>query len=531
MLLTLLTAGLVGALALSLLKRHVEQQEVDYLTANANAAARQASSLMWPRPHQAELQQLAQTSAFLGNVRVRILDTRQRVLADSGVRTGPDTFLWIITPDQLEDSSSDEDTPFIMSLLLGRRPYAQELKNQLLSAQLPEGTKYMVVQRDDGPWGRRFIFEAAQASDTPQDELASAQAPRSERTISVPIGDPDNTIGYVELSGAPNFGAATFDAATQAILLAALSASLVAGLVALFIGRGLTAPINSLALAASRMSSGDLSARAPIMSDDESGQLAHQFNHMAERLQASFAEVAAERDTLRRFIADASHELRTPITALKTFNELLQTGAGDDGAARAEFLAESQTQIERLEWITRNLLDLSRLDAGVANLDLNEHDAGEILQAASAAFKPYAQSRDVTLSLQLPEPSVPLRCDRARIEIAISNLIDNALKFTTPGGHVSAGASATGTSTTSAVQLWVQDDGRGISDSDLPHIFERFYRGKDTAGARGSGLGLALVKSVVHAHGGQVYVQSELGKGSRFVIELPVSSVMKTKPA
>ncbi|MER3514529.1 MAG: two-component sensor histidine kinase, partial [Chloroflexota bacterium] len=110
--------------------------------------------------------------------------------------------------------------------------------------------------------------------------------------------------------------------------------------------------------------SGDLSTRAPVHGEDEIGQLARQFNQMAAHLEASFAQLSAERDALRRFIADASHELRTPITALQNFLDLVQGPAAEDPAARSEFLAESQKQVSRLEWITQNLLDLSRLEAG-----------------------------------------------------------------------------------------------------------------------------------------------------------------------
>src|SRR5690606_28737522 len=136
------------------------------------------------------------------------------------------------------------------------------------------------------------------------------------------------------------------------------------------VSRGLTAPIQQLAHTAGRMQAGDLTARAPVHSQDELGALARQFNRMADQLQSSFGALQQERETLRRFVADASHELRTPMTALRTFTELLQGNAGNDAASRAEFLQESQAQLARLEWITRNLLDLSRLDAGVADLEM-----------------------------------------------------------------------------------------------------------------------------------------------------------------
>jgi signal transduction histidine kinase len=239
---------------------------------------------------------------------------------------------------------------------------------------------------------------------------------------------------------------------------------------------------------------------------------------MAGRLEASFAELAAERDSLRRFIADASHELRTPITALRSFNELLQGAAADDAAARAEFLAESQLQLARLEWITQNLLDLSRLEARLVALDVARNDVEDLVRAAVAAFRTLARDKEIALSIQeLPSP-LEVDCDRARIELALSNLLDNALKFTPAGGEVAVGAERVG----DAVRLWVQDTGVGIDAADLPHVFERFYRGKNGR-EHGSGLGLAIVQSVVQAHGGQVSVESTPGSGSRFAIELPVS--------
>jgi len=254
--------------------------------------------------------------------------------------------------------------------------------------------------------------------------------------IAVLIGEKDDPLGYVEISSGPDFGAEAVRTTRDAFLLAAGGAMLMAVVVGLLVGRGLSAPLRQLTAVAGQMSSSDLSTRAPVRGKDEIGQLAGQFNLMAERLEASFAALAAERDVLRRFIADASHELRTPITALKNFNDLLQGAAADDPAARAEFLAESQVQLHRLEWITRNLLDLSRLDAGLVALDLANHDVGELIESAASAFKPLAQEKGVAFSVRSPMSSLELRCDRARIELALSNLLDNAFKFTPAGGQV-----------------------------------------------------------------------------------------------
>ncbi|HUX77394.1 MAG TPA: HAMP domain-containing sensor histidine kinase [Anaerolineae bacterium] len=529
-LLTLLTVSLVGVLALSLIKRYVAQQERDYLTANADAVARQALPLMQPVVRRADLHELARTASFLGNVQVKILDDRRRVVADSGQPTEVNEFVWIVTPVEVNVQLPDGFPHASIMVLPGGHLSAVPIPGAepfAIFEQLPPETEYIVVHRTERPWGSRFVFGARQrlevmpalpTADAPtlRKTLGGQAHPRSELVVTVPAGEIDRPAGYVELSKGPDFGAEALATARRAFLLAAGGTTLLAVVVGLLVSRGLTAPLRSLTGAAGQMSSGDLSIRAPARGRDEIGQLARQFNQMAERLEASFAELAAERDSLRRFIADASHELRTPVTALKNFNELLQGAAADDPAARAEFLAESQIQLDRLEWITHNLLDLSRLEAGLIALDVTSHDAGELIRASAATFKTLAHEKHVMLSVTEPPSPVQVRCDRARIELALSNLLENGLKFTPAGGQVEIGAEQAH----QGVRLWVQDSGPGIAPADQPRIFERFYRGRGRD-VEGTGLGLAIVRSIVQAHGGHVTVESQPGAGSRFVIELP----------
>jgi len=323
-------------------------------------------------------------------------------------------------------------------------------------------------------------------------------------------------VAYVEVSGAANFSSQAVSTAQTAFLWAALISALLAAIVGLLVSRRLTTPLAGLSTAATQMSAGDLSVRAPVSSRDEFGQLAGQFNRMAVGLETTFKQLSEERDALRRFVADASHELRTPITALQTFTDLLQGSAADDPQARAEFLAESQKQLARLEWITRNLLDLSRLEAGIESLDLAKNDAAELTRSVGATFDPLAKEKGIELCVFLPAEPVEVRCDRSRIEMALSNLLQNALKFTPEGGQVELRCEAED----GLVRWSVQDNGMGITAEDLPHIFERFFRGANP-GVEGSGLGLAIVKSIALAHGGKVSAESEPGQGSRFTIELP----------
>lgn len=527
-LLTLLSVSLVGVLTLSLVRSHIGQQETEHLTANAQSIARQALPLMQPVIQRTDLTELVRTASFIVNARVRVLDNQRRVLADSGRGSNVDQFMWIAPATRLRldrDSPIFPSGPVIMALPASDRLLVPGRVGDQFT--VPADVEVRVVRRIEGPWGSRIIFLTLPYSESSLIPLAGVEGiqeapgneepPRSKRVAVAPIGPPDHPLGYVELSSSLDFGGETLATTSRALLFAAGGATLLAAIIGLLVSRGLTAPLRSLAAVASQMSGSDLSARAPVRGKDEIGQLARQFNQMADRLETSFAELAAERDALRRFIADASHELRTPITALRTFNELLQGAAGDEPATRAEFLAESQAQLSRLEWITHNLLDLSRLDARLAYLEVTDHALEELVETAVGAFKSLAQEKGVHLSIQQPIPPLRLRCDRARIESALCNLLDNALKFTPAGGHVEIGAEQAGVS----VHLWVGDDGPGIDPDEQPHIFERFYQGQ-ASHAGGSGLGLAIVQSVVQAHGGRVWVESQPGEGSRFVIELPL---------
>lgn len=526
-LLTLLAVSLMGVLAVSLVSRYATQREMDYLTANAEAIARQAWPLMQPVMREPRLHELAHTSAFLGNVQVRILDPHGQVLADSGARTGANEFVWIGPSVKIDIEPRDQ-------LLEGSIVILPRISTPVVGGErlgtfngLPDGTEFTVVRRIESLWGSRFLFgtrvgweligtPAAHSDNPPTSPSPEETTRRSNRAIVTYIGDEGDPSGYVELSHSPDFAAEALSTTRRAVFLAGSAATILAAIVGLLVSRGLTAPLQSLTAAASQMSSADLSTRAQVHGTDEIGQLARQFNQMAERLESSFTELATERDALRRFTADASHELRTPVTALKTFNELLQGSAGDSPALRAEFLAESQAQLERLEWITQNLLDLSRLDAGLTALDGDDHDAGELVEAVAAAFRALAHEQAITIVAKQPASPIHVHCDRRWIELALSNLLDNALKFTPTGGTVELGAELGGDS----VCLWVRDTGPGIDPADLPRIFERFYRGSDRR-LEGSGLGLAIVQSIAYAHGGHVSVESQPGAGSWFVIELP----------
>jgi signal transduction histidine kinase len=305
-----------------------------------------------------------------------------------------------------------------------------------------------------------------------------------------------------------------------AIALFALGLSVV---VSAAMARRFTTPLRRLTEASRGLAEGDLSRRVPASQvragSSELAELAVQFNAMADRLEESVEIIRRDRDRSRDFLADVSHELRTPLAALRTFNELLREGADADPAARAEFIESSGQQIERLDWLAQNLLELSKLDSGLVLLDLRPDDLRAAVESAVEQSSSAARKRGVALALNLPSAPVRLRHDPQRIGQVVANLVANAVKFTGRGGSVSIDVAAT----PDGARIDVADTGVGIDSSELPHIFDRFYRGSRANEARGSGsgLGLAIVRSIVDMHGGAIVVESRVGAGSRFSVTLP----------
>ncbi len=525
-LLTVLTVSVVGALALWLIRSNLAQREVELLMTNAQAVARQATRSIHPTSDLYSLQQLADMAAFLGNAQVRILDASGNLIVDSGPRGAADRLMWIAPPRRRSDAAGRTGQLWIIAGLFSRNMTYPDLEARLLEelgmGSASPSTRVLVIERMPSPYGNQLVFSELRQQTGPPPIQQEEPLPPAATRVRVPIEMDNLIIGYVELASASAFNHETLATAQRAFMLAALGATTLAVLAGLWVSRSLSAPLLDLTAVATRMAQGDLSARAPVRTTGRTGneieQLSGRFNDMASRLEASFEALSAERDALRRFVANASHELRTPITALKMTNELLQGPAGDDPTTRREFLAQNAAQLDRLEWITRNLLDLSRLDAGIVQLDLAEHDVGDILAGVVNLFTPSAEQRGIALRVHNPSSPLSVVCDRARVEIALSNLIENALKFTLAGGCVDVSAEAA----EGKVRLLVRDTGIGVAEEDRARIFERFYRGKNHR-TDGSGLGLAIVESIAQVHGGRAFVESTPGVGSLFGIELPAN--------
>jgi two-component system sensor histidine kinase BaeS len=298
------------------------------------------------------------------------------------------------------------------------------------------------------------------------------------------------------------------DAILRAVGAGALLAVLLAAAAALIVSRRTTRPLTALAAAAAAVERGDPDAASLLRpGPGELGQVSASFAQMATTLKRE--------DELRRaMVADTAHELRTPVTILRGGTEELLDGLAEPTPAK---LTSLHDEVLRLERLIEDLSALAAAQAAALTLDRAPTDLGKIAARAAAELQPLFEDADVGLSADT-QP-VPLRADAGRITQIVTNLLTNAAKFTPPGGQVTLTTCPGGT----AARLTVTDTGPGIPETDMPHIFERFWRGSAAAGRAGSGIGLAVAAELAAAHGGTLTATSPPAGGTTFTLTLPAA--------
>ncbi len=296
----------------------------------------------------------------------------------------------------------------------------------------------------------------------------------------------------------------------RSVLFGALVAGIAAVIVTLFISGRILRPVGQLTQAAEKMADGDLSVRVPVESEDELGQLALAFNSMAGSLE--------EQEQLRRnMVGDVAHELRTPLTNLRGYLEAVRDGLIPPDTALVDNLYEETMLLNRL---VADLHELAQAEAGQLTLVRTPASLADVVEQAVEILRPQAAAKDVALTVDVPRALPDVDIDRERIGQVLRNLMNNALAHTPPSGAIGVDAALEGGS----VWVSVHDTGEGIAPEDLPHVFDRFYRA-DRSRARhtgGYGLGLAIVRQLVIAHGGTITVESTPGQGSTFRFSVPV---------
>jgi histidine kinase len=300
----------------------------------------------------------------------------------------------------------------------------------------------------------------------------------------------------------------------EALLLALLAAGLAAVLVSLLLSRGVTAPVRVLTAASRRIADGHYNERVRGTGADELGLLAQSFNQMAEKLE----QVESMR---RQLIGDVSHELRTPLTAIKGSMEGLIDGVLP---ATPETYQQIHQEADRLSRLVDDLQELSRVEAGAYALDIRPVTVASLVQSSLKPLAAQARAKRIGLQTEIPADLPSVQADPDRIAQVLTNLVGNALQYTSEGGRVSVSAAARA----GEMHISVADTGIGIPAEHLGQLFTRFYRvdkSRSRQSGGGSGIGLTIARHLVEAHGGRIWVESEgEGKGSTFTFSLKISA-------
>ena len=289
-------------------------------------------------------------------------------------------------------------------------------------------------------------------------------------------------------------------------LLTLAAVLLVGAPVGWFLARRALRPVEILTRTAAEISEGALSRRVPVVAaEDELGLLARTFNIMLDRIQALITAMREMTDNL-------AHDLRSPLARIRANSEMALTS----GESQSALIASTIEECDRLMDMIDTTLDIAEAESGAARLKLDEVNLAALTLDACDMYRPAAEDRHIQLSAQVPERCV-LRADRHRVQRILANLIDNAIKYTPKDGRIDVKLRED----ESRILLEIRDTGTGIPETDLPRIFQRFYRGDQSRAGNGTGLGLSLALAFARAHGGDIVAQSAPGRGSTFTLMLP----------
>jgi len=337
--------------------------------------------------------------------------------------------------------------------------------------------------------------------------------PASELQIGTKLEVNGATVGYL-ISGRSFFGDNPLDThfierIDSTLLIGGLGAVIMALLLGIIISRTMTKPIRELTAATKAVSNGYLGQQVSVRSRDELGELAHSFNQMS-------TDLARSVNARKQMTADIAHELRTPLSLILGHAEAVHDGVLPPSMENFEIIRE---EAGRLEKLVDDLRTLSLADAGELSLEMQKISPEKLLREVVDLYRYKSIQKNLILDLDVSAAVPLITADPGRLTQVITNILDNAFRHTPEGGKITLAVK----SEQGKVKISVQDNGRGIAESEVEHIFDRFYR-IDKSRQRdnsGSGLGLAIAKSIVQAHNGQIFAESKMGQGLRIVIQFP----------
>lgn len=282
----------------------------------------------------------------------------------------------------------------------------------------------------------------------------------------------------------------------------------------------MTMAVRQLAEGARRVSSGDLHTRVDVMTNDELADLAQSFNVMVENVSESEALLRKAEEARRDLIAAVSHDLRTPLTAIRAMLEALSDGVVDDPETVQRYHETMRVQVSHLAQLIDDLFELSQLDAAPKPFELSPGDLTAVVREATESLAMSATNRSVRIEFRGDAPA-PVMLDAMRIARVVGNLVENAVRHAPANSVVRVSVSCTG----DAAEVAVVDEGPGIAPEDLERIFGRFYRGEKSRSRThgGAGLGLAIARGIIDVHGGSIWAENRPSGGARFIFSIPLA--------
>lgn len=410
---------------------------------------------------------------------------------------------------------------------------SDELQGLLFTTSEQADVRILVVDTV----AEEIVFDTTTGDDWVGDQLASVERPQSLVLTNVGrdsifgtfvhtngsrwlvFAEPHPALGRALIFYAqpePTVGEFFNEFFLRPLVYAGALALLLALLLAVVIGRSVARPLGTMAGAAEAIARGEYDQRVPPEGPNEVRRVAGSFNSMA-------AQVKSTQQAQRDFVANVSHDLKTPLTAISGWSQALLDGAAEAPEERQRAAETIYNEAGRMERMVNELLDLARIESGQLQLKMRQVDLSQLLTDVYHSQLPRARAKGIDLTLDAAD-ALPVVGDSDRLTQIFTNLADNALAYTPAGGRVHLATRAAG----GAVEGVVTDTGPGIPAEELPRVFERFYRLEKSRArsenGRGSGLGLAIVYELVTAHGGQISVSSEVGRGSAFIVRLPGNS-------
>lgn len=333
-------------------------------------------------------------------------------------------------------------------------------------------------------------------------------ASENAMAVSCPLVSGGKTIGVLRFVTSLTEVDKAIDRTASIFILVGIIVVMISGIVSIFLSDTIIKPLKSVTAAAEKMAAGELKTKSIKKYDDEIGKLSDTLNYMAQ-------ELLKKEKMKDEFISSISHELRTPLTSIKGWAVTLRDGDMNDKVMMKDGLQIIENESDRLTIMVEDLLDFSRFESGKITLNIEKLDIADILVQIKKQLSPRAEVENIRFKVDIQSDLPPVMGDENRLKQVFINILDNAFKFSNPGGDVSLSASCTG----GYISIIIKDKGCGILPEDLPYVKEKFYKGKNAKSK--NGLGLSISDEIVKLHKGSLDIKSEYNSGTEAIIRLP----------